>query len=228
MPRYKKKRTKRKKRSKGKGYSYKPSGDYMSPYQSSPLKQRMFTTLKYAENFTLNGGVLAPSVVTIRGNDCFDPYGGVGGHQPRGFDEIMSMYNHFTVLGSRINVVYTTLENAANTRVCLAVQPTNSSLSLMNDYLESGSTKYAVLPTTSYINGSRTLSWSAKTKHVIGVKNVLDNVNLSGTAAASPAEMWYWHIGSQGFGTSDVGGCECQVLIEYDVCFTEPKTVTQS
>ena len=61
----------------------------------------MKTKLRYVERIEMLPASLTSSVgFTFRGNGIQDPYAGIGGHQPRGFDQFMAIYETFTVLAS--------------------------------------------------------------------------------------------------------------------------------
>jgi len=72
------------------------------PYADQPM--RKLAKLKYVSyyGFTNTNGALG--VVAFRANGMYDPEVAVGGHQPYGFDQLMAMYDHFTVVSSSINV----------------------------------------------------------------------------------------------------------------------------
>ena len=71
------------------------------------------TALRYHETFDINptvGGV--PAQYNFRSNSCYDPnFSGIG-HQPRGFDQIMSMYQYLAVREAQIEVWFTTSDGA--------------------------------------------------------------------------------------------------------------------
>lgn len=58
--------------------------------------------LRYVETITLNPGLGALAQYVFNANDMRDPNATGIGHQPRGFDEAMLGYEHFTVVGSKI------------------------------------------------------------------------------------------------------------------------------
>ncbi len=59
-------------------------------------------TLRYCQQFGSTGTGTAPSVQQFRLNDCYDPdYTGTG-HQPMGFDQMMTLYATFRVLSTRV------------------------------------------------------------------------------------------------------------------------------
>lgn len=231
MP-YKKKRYRRKRRRRTRparskvGYSLTRN----VAYQRSPVPNKFKTTLKYSTEVQLNPGVLAPAVFVLRGNDLYDPEAGVGGHQPRGFDELISMYDHFVVLGSKITATFSPTANnsSPNLRICLSPQDTSTSLSTMNDYLESGSAKFLAMTNAKNGQAPRSLTMQAGTGKFLGRTSVLSDPQLKGSVSSSPQEQFYWHVGAQGYQSEDAAAVDVQIQMEYIVIFLEPKTPGQS
>lgn len=93
--------------------SYKPAYRYPTktivPYSQTAV-------LKYHDIITLDPGVLTPVRYTFRANGLYDPDLSGVGHQPRGFDQFMGLYQRFCVTASSIMVVAnqnTTSSNSA-------------------------------------------------------------------------------------------------------------------
>lgn len=60
--------------------------------------------LTYCEELTVPNRQASTTPFIFRLNSCYDPnYTGVG-HQPRGFDQWMNIYNNYTVIGARVKV----------------------------------------------------------------------------------------------------------------------------
>lgn len=70
------------------------------PRNKLAFPQQLKTKLRYVvrKEFDLTSGNIVTA--TMRANDLFDPEVVLGGHQPRGFDEMMNVYETFTVTGS--------------------------------------------------------------------------------------------------------------------------------
>lgn len=205
----------------------------VTPYVRAPLPNKFMTKLRYAENFILDAGVLTPSVLVFGGNDLYDPEIAVGGHQPRGFDELMAMYQHFCVVSSKINVKFitssTTTGSTTPNRIFISPQGSTTKLALVNDYIEGGAVKYDTLNnSTSGGNNAKSLTMACSTRKFLGVSKPLSNPDLRGTSTASPIELWSWHVGCQGFQSENSLPMNIQVLIEYIAVFTEPRTPSQS
>lgn len=78
---------------------------------------KMRASLRYCDSINLDltsiasdmgGQGVTNDIVShsFRVNGCFDPDMAVGGHQPRGFDEYMNIYERFTVVSSKLTVQF--------------------------------------------------------------------------------------------------------------------------
>ena len=86
---------------------------------------RLKCTLPFFQRYTLNpgiGGTCASYV--FRGNDMYDPDVTGAGHQPRGFDQVMLMFDHFVVIGVRMVV---DIHNDDGGGVIVGVTPSDDS-----------------------------------------------------------------------------------------------------
>ncbi len=73
----------------------------------SPMALKFKATLLYTDEINLDPGVAGVAAYhSFRANDCFDPDETGVGHQPRGFDQIIPMYEHFTVIGSKMKATF--------------------------------------------------------------------------------------------------------------------------
>ena len=76
------------------------------PRNKLGFPQQIKTTLRYAmrTEFALTND--QTFVCKLRANDLRDPEVALGGHQPRGFDDFMNIYDKFTVTGSKISASF--------------------------------------------------------------------------------------------------------------------------
>lgn len=155
----------------------------------SAFADRTICKLNYCDLLSDNASTLTSSI--YRGNDLYDPLYAVGGHQPMGFDQYMTMYGKFTVLGSKIDLRWT---SNSTSPITVAVRPTNSATvaTYLYEAIERPRTKY------QQVSGYECRHTSAymSTARILGEKKnaIVSEDNFSGTAAASPVNQWYWHI----------------------------------
>lgn len=69
-----------------------------------PLPSSKRSKIKYCQYVQLDAGAGLASTQTFSANSLYDPDVSGAGHQPRGFDQMMTMYRYYTVLGATIEV----------------------------------------------------------------------------------------------------------------------------
>lgn len=189
---------------------------------------RLFRKLRYNNDFT----DLTPSSALAVGhvyrlNGLYDPDVTGAGNQPRGFDQYMTMYNKYVVLGALVNVKFLNESSSTHTRCCIRPSSTSAIDTDPVDNLEARDSKSCIVG--PYVGGgtikSLTLKWSAK--KWFGKKSVLEERDLSGTDVANPSTQAYVIVLNDGLGSAS-SGCKCQVTIDYLVCFQEPLQPNQS
>jgi len=190
--------------------------------------KKMVITHKYSDQLAINTGVAgAYSFYTWSCNSIFDPNHSGVGHQPLYFDQMASVYNHYTVIGSKITLRVS--KSDSNVYVPILVghfindDPTVSSTSIAN-LIEQSSSKHRMItgyrPTTVIQN-----KWSAK-KTFGG--SVLSNDNLQGTVTTSPTEQSYYTVYFDSSANTTQTQVTLDVLIEYITVWDEIKDVTGS
>jgi len=162
---------------------------YSSTTLSRPLAPPFRTTMltMYESGLSLNPATAGTATYYYCGNDIYDPNRVATGKQPYNFDEWMSLYGRFTVLWSQIEVWATTTDS--NRQFTVAVVPSlATTVSSTTDTIqEMPGVKWAIFggyqmsKTIGYVKCSR------KVKTVLGVKDVLDDQEYSGSAAGSPS-----------------------------------------
>lgn len=213
------------------GISAKESLRFRTPLFPAKFKKR----LTYAE--------VALSVVGTTGlagnyffaaNGMFDPNVTGTGHQPMGFDQMMLMYNHYTVLSSKITVVANN-NSAANTYADVAVylSPDTTSITDPSRLMENGYLVWKPLYPVGVQGAIVTLnldcnvaSYFARDKNK---RELLEDTELYGTAAANPTDIVYFVVCAfDGVGGVNTSTVLFRVEIEYEAIFWEPRKLTQS
>jgi hypothetical protein len=209
----------------------------------SPVPLKMMTKLRYAQDIVLNqtsnvtgafstlGGTTSVTDYIFVANGCYDPDHRLGGHQPRGFDQLMTLYDHYVVVGAKITCKITNAStSSAGTPISvgIALMDDNAKITSFNDMQEQGDIRTS---TVAHPEGSKavvTISKGFSAKKFFSRANLLDNEDLKGNVSANPLEGAFFHIIASVpslVGNRDV---HCQVLIDYIVVLTEPKQPTQS
>jgi hypothetical protein len=159
-------------------------------------------------------------------NGLFDPDITSTGHQPMAFDQMMVWYNHYYVVNSKITV---TLKNTLSivSQACLRLDAAATPITVPDQIIEQGLLVTEPLEVKGSYGANKTLVLDCNIRKVQGVNDVLDVTELSGTAAANPAEQTYFHI-QLWDNAAGTGSANFDVMIEYDVWFCEPRTLTES
>lgn len=185
--------------------------------------------LRYNEviAITCNTGILAGYV--FRANSCFDPNLTSTGHQPMGFDTWAGLYNHYTVVGSKITAVV--MQKQDNSAPCMC-----------GLYLSDGSTAAFTTPSEYkeakrgvskvfggyQASGKAFVSSTFSAKKFFNIADIKDNWRTLGAAVtANPTEDAFFHFW---YATLD-GTTESVVVsftIDYLVTFHEPVDMGQS
>lgn len=190
---------------------------------------RITKRLRYSSNFagsTTSGAITSTQI--FRANDLFDPDFTSTGHQPMGFDPLMTWYNHFCVVWAKITIVAKNTTASAPT-VCLRQDADSTAITAIDRIVEFGGAVTEILEVKGSYGANKTLTMSLSIPKLQGTTAaaITANPNLQGNAASSPAEVTYFHITM--WDTAGVtGSMECDVILEQIAVFMEPRDLTQS
>lgn len=196
---------------------------------NTPLKQTMKANHRFATTISIDpttGGLLDKAV--FRANGMFQPLDTGTTHQPMGFDQLSLLYEHFTVIGSKIKVQV--INSDANYSAIVGVSVLSDSTGFtgnIEQYLEQGKSKYLLL-SDSVASTRSTVRSTFSTKKYFGKSNVLDEDDLKGSSTADPNEMAYYHIVAAPLQGVDLSPVKALVTIEYSCIWHEPRTLAQS
>lgn len=184
--------------------------------------------LRYSDNFTLNAATNgAPATRIFRANGVYDPDSSTGGHQARGFDQYIAMYDHFTVTKATAKVYFDNNAEASGMLAVVHARDSTVPLIRQTDVMEYGMKSVVQLGSNPGRNhGSATLS--VDIGKFLGVKDILDGREYSGSLSGDPLEEVLFHISCFPMNTGDAAAINCFIEIEYDVWFHEPKNPGES
>lgn len=196
-----------------------------------PLFGNSYTTkLVYFERgFSLNpgaGGLVAEHVFSANG--CYDPDISGVGHQPTGFDQLMTFFDHYTVHSSSISVRFNN-SDATYDQFCGVYLADGADVQTdMRVIIENGKGVYAELAPDGTTPSRTQLDTKGSTAKFLGRPDVLDEDDLRGSNASNPDEQLYWHIWAAPGSSVDSAAVGFAVRLEYWVTFTEPRDVPLS
>lgn len=210
---------------------------YMAPKGSStarnPLNRSGFPSTKlvrirYADSFTLTGTSGAVAQKQFRANGAYDPDASVGGHQPLSWDQWSAMYGEYTVLGAKMTL--SCVPDSGQTVPSVVSVYTTGTTTAATDWQSSaeqpGGQHLMMGPSTGL--STRHLVHKFSTKRWFGVKHPHNNADLSANHGSNPSAQAYFNIQLQSADGSTTAAADCNVLIEYIVLFTRPRSLTAS
>ena len=184
----------------------------------------IITKLRYCTTYQITAAAGAMAVNVFLANSIFDPdYTGVG-HQPLWRDSFASIYNHYVVLGSKINVTYGSDSNA-NHLIGIVGDDDISSSSTADTRCELNNSVSQLMGWASSAPPP-TLTSTFEPLMAFGVDAKDDGASATNNGS-SPAQVWCYHVWAQPQTTSTVV-YTFKVEIEYTVKFTELLTQVQN
>lgn len=187
---------------------------------------------KYVDTITINPTSGSNFVHhTYSCNGMYDPDITGIGHQPRGFDQYMQFYNHYTVIGAKMKCTFVeNIGTGADGNAYVGIIQTSGAtppITSINTVLEINDAKFKVNTVrgtrprivTSSVNLSKALT-----------QKVLQEDNNAGTASANPVEQWYFQImaASNDVGLVDPTAIQVLVEIDYIAVLHEPRDIAGS
>jgi len=183
---------------------------------------------KYASvNNGIDPGLAAPGAYIFRANSLFDPDFTGTGAQPLGFDQMAAMYNRYTVTNAQIRVVFSN-PSTNDFRIVVGVAlARNATLQSRTQYMESHCS-WDVLPSGSVSGDTKTVYLDVDIAKFFGVRNILDERDMSGTTTTNPLNVCYFHVWAADTGGGNPGGIQSTVEIAYTTMWKEPALLPSS
>jgi len=206
----------------------------MLSFSKAPVPNRFATKLRYVSErgLVVDPALAAPGVYVVSANSLFDPNHTGAGHQPRGFDQFMTMYDHYTVVGCKITVTLSQTNDRAYdpSKFGIALKDAAPLSYSLNDYCEGRNVVSTMMPgkAATNVGTTRTLSKTFSARKFLGVSKPLASSILRGSIVASPDEQAYFHIFNQSVFSTNTELVNVWFRVEYLVVFTEPKQPDQS
>lgn len=205
---------------------------YRTPvFRISPYITKMFY---YDYGHSLVTTLGAPDVDFYSCNSLYDPDTTGVGHQPIGFDQIMLMYEQFTVTHCRIKVTFQN-GSAYSQRCALWLSPDAATIADPIKIIENGTLVTCMIQGNNGANqaaqSQKTLEYSVDVKKYFGRRSNREMINdpeLHGNVAGNPTEQVYVGVGAFNPFDANTGTVYYDIIIEYAGIFTEPKKLNPS
>lgn len=195
-----------------------------------PFPERLRVTSIYATDSQISSGVAgAIGNYRFRCNSLYDPDYTSTGHQPLGFDQAGALYDHYTVVGAKISVVFVNF-SAVPLAVALHQQDTVVNPAGISEAREQPGSKHGIAPA---VGGGKNLTLSMrydprKTWGIRSIEDLLDGRTQTCLFNSNPTEDCLWCISYQNqYDSTDIK-CEIMVTIVYDVVYSDVKYITMS
>ncbi|AYP28840.1 MAG: putative capsid protein [Circoviridae sp.] len=202
----------------------------LSTRKMYPLLPRTRTTVRYLGNFhTVNpglGGTADGHVFSANG--LYDPDITGTGHQPGGFDQLMAMYDQYTVIGAKISVDFYNTDNTNPIFAFVAVRDSTSVDTDTRMLIENGYVNYRLMNRNTLVPSTTKINQAVDIAKYLGRGDVMSDPHLKGTITTNPTEQVYFHVGAYTMNNVDGGDVNLQAVIEYEVVFHERHSVTPS
>jgi hypothetical protein len=163
-----------------------------NPDNGIPLKRTV--TLAYGGHFALAGGANLYAAQVFRMNGMYDPDETGGGHQPRGFDQLVSAsgpYTRFTVTRCEVTAVF---KNGTADIGFVGILAGNYAVATddvdtITECLERSNIVWKQVMPTGQTGQNAQLSASYDVAQFMGRPNILYDTDLAGSSAADPADQ---------------------------------------
>lgn len=191
------------------------------------LPQKVIVKHRYVDTIPLTSLSGALTLMAYRANGMYDPQYAVGGHQPMYFDQYSALYNHYTVIGSKIK--YTVAPAATSyppftVAAYLDDDATTVPANVNAIAEQTQGSRILVFPTGG--TAARRLGLRFSAKRVFG-GSILGNTDLQGSPSSDPVEASYYMFALQAAPASNAG-VTVTVTIEYVAIWSELKDQAQS
>jgi hypothetical protein len=203
-----------------------PAGPFtnVNPY-SAVVAPRLVTRLRYGQIITMTTDALGNAVNAFNLNSLFDPDRTGAGHQPRGFDEISTLYNRYRVYGLAYKI---TASTSGTDLLQLAAYPRNGtgtpvtfSDSVEQPFAQSSPvTAYQVGRISGYVDLPKI---NGKTRAAYAADDT-----TQAEVSTSPSETMVLNTQVFSMTTTQNSVVRMFVLLEFDCEFSDPKSLVES
>ncbi len=186
----------------------------------------IYRKLRYVTQVSINAGLGTPGVHIFSANGMFDPDVTGAGHQPMGFDQYMVMYDHYTVVNSKITVTALGLLGSTSSadQVVIGVYLDDdvTATTSLTSILEQGLSSYRVVNAGAV--SPTTISKGFSKSTFFGARGWDDS--LQGSITSQPGDQAFFRLFANALGSGeDPGSVKFLVTIDYVCKLSERKTL---
>lgn len=180
---------------------------------------------RYTEFGSLSPGAGTMTSYVYSANGIYDPNITGGGHKSLYFDQLMKLYDHYVVIGSKATVRLINQDPAFAAIAGVRLTDSSASVTASVTLLENARHVSKVLGPRGSANVATVTAKCNPAKFLRGTsKGVLQQKKLQGSLSTNPDEQCFWQI----FATAADGSTSGVVVqyiisVEYQIVFMEPK-----
>jgi len=197
--------------------------------RTSLLGNKKAIKFKYHDSIILLGAAAGQSTGHLfSANGVFDPNITGTGHQPRGFDQLMPLYDHYVVIGSKCVAKFLTvgiddvLISSESQNVGILMRDNNTIFTQPDDILEDRNVSWKSMSGFRAGNPTQVVR-KFSPKRFLGRSHPLSDPELKGSIGANPAEQAYFQVFAGPVGLNNAGDTLVSVDITYIAVLLEPK-----
>lgn len=193
------------------------------------LQDRVRTRLVYAEDILFSSSTSLTGTIQFALNGLFDPNLTGVGHQPRFFDQFMTYYNSYSVMGAKV-VVRAIVDGDDTVQGWMTVNASTGDTTWgvpggIAESIEMGN-PYKIITNDRYSTFSR--YFSVPKIYGRSRQYILDDTLFSGNASVNPSNTGKINIQVQNLDLSTTTTVRAVVTIYYDCIFNSPKLIGSS
>jgi len=214
-------------------YNFRPMNIFTRP---PVIGMQHRSHLLYSETVPISAtGAGVVGYYAFSANGLYDPNITGTGHQPMGFDQLMLLYEHYTVTRAKVTVTFMNDDNKQSGFVGVAISPDGTLPSSYSTLIENG------LVSKAYLNGGHAGNQAYPSNNVVQVSMPFDIKQINGRAApivgddlyrgdaaSNPTEQTYIALFISNPFNATIINAVAQVEIDYEATFTEPRKLAAS
>jgi len=194
---------------------------------TAPLRRKLLTKLRYADSKSVVSSLAVPSDIVYTCNGLYDPDVSGTGHQPRGFDELMDLYNHYVVIGANITVEMSNLSTSDSIVGYITVRDSATAISSPSDVMEGTKVLTKILTPVSG-QSKAVFKMKLNPNKFMSRSKPLSDPDIKGSTTANPVEQCYFHFGHFCTDQTSTSTAEYLIHIDYICVLIEPRNPAQS
>lgn len=194
-----------------------------------PFNASRTAKLRYCEQFIIDPGVSTIGNYVFAANGLYDPNTTGVGHQPYGFDQLMALYNEYTVLGAKITAYVVNPPSASVLAVKLSDTTALNTSDPMLLMEQPGLKKKMITHADQAEKTQITQSYSAYKFFRTNKTSIIANNQMKGSAISNPFNTAHFIVCYAPLVSgTDIGPTTLHVTIDYTAIFTGPKELVSS